>query len=202
MSGAIDWAKFINKVYEAVDKKVNSLVYAALSGAGSELPAGGQWVHTGPLSAETKDDFLELIQDVQAVNGGVDVVIMGTKMALSKVAALEDVNWISENMKNERNTTGRVGYFEGVRIAEIPQVLADNDTTQRLVDNDKLLIMPIADNKFIKVFNEGDAQIKEVSDGNTNVDMTIEYEYQMKMGVGIVIGRLFGIWNITSNISA
>lgn len=127
---------------------------------------------------------------------------MGTRVALSKITALELVNWISEDMKKERNTTGRVGYFEGIKLVEIPQVFADNDTTTKLVDNNKLLIMPVADNKFIKIFNEGDAQVKEISDGDTNVDKTIEYEYQIKMGVGVIIGRLFGIWNITSNISA
>lgn len=196
MTGAIDWAQFINKVYEAVDKKVNSMVYTALGSAGSSLPAGGQWVKTSPLNASTKDTLIQLVEDVQTANG-TDVVIMGTKTALSKITALENVNWISEDMKKERNTTGRVGYFEGIRLAEIPQVFADGDTTTRLVDNSKLLIMPVADNKFIKVYDEGDAQVKEVSDGNTNVDKTIEYEYQYKMGVGVVIGRLFGIWNIT-----
>lgn len=68
MGGFVDWATFVNKIYEAVDKKVNSMVYAALGAAGSELPAGGQWVKTSPLSAQTKDTFIELIQDVQTAN--------------------------------------------------------------------------------------------------------------------------------------
>ena len=196
MTGNVDWATFINKVYEAVDKKVNSLVYAALGSVGSSLPAGGQWVKNSPLTAATKDILVQLADDVRTANG-TDVVIMGTKVALGKIAGVENVSWISEDMKKERNTTGRVGYFEGIKLAEIPQVFADNDTTTRLVSNDRLLVMPLADNKFIKVFDEGDAQIKEISDGDTNVDKTIEYEYQYKMGVGVVIGRLFGIFNIT-----
>lgn len=200
MTGYVDWAMFINKVYEAVDKKVNSMIYTALGSVGSSLPAGGQWVKTAPLSAATKDIFVELVDDVRTANG-TDVVVMGTKVALSKITALEDVDWVSEDMKKERNTTGRVGYFEGIKLAEIPQVFADGDTTTKLVDNNKLLIMPVADNKFIKVFDEGDAQVKEISDGDTNVDKTIEYEYQLKMGVGVIIGRLFGVWNITGNVS-
>lgn len=201
MAGQIDWAKFVQKVYEAVDKKVNAMVYAALAGVGGELPAGGQWVKTAPLAEATKDTFIELCQDVQTANG-TDIVVLGTKVALSKITNLENVNWISEHMKDDRNTLGRVGYFEGIRLAEIPQVFADNDTTTKLVANDKLWIMPVADNKFIKIFNEGDSQVKEISDGDTNTDKTIEYEYQIKMGVGIVIGRLFGVWNITSSVSA
>ena len=197
MAGYVDWATFINKIYEAVDKKVNSMIYATLGNVGSSLPAGGQWVKNSPLTAATKSVLIQLADDVRTANG-TDVVIMGTKVALSKIASIEDVNWISEDMKKERNTTGRVGYFEGIKLAEIPQVFADNDTTTRLVSNDRLLVMPLVDNKFIKVFDEGDAQIKEISDGDTNVDKTIEYEYQYKMGVGVVINRLFGIFNITA----
>lgn len=197
MTGNIDWAMFIQKVYEAVDKKVNSMVYAALGSVGSELSTESQWIKNGPLSDSTKDKFVTLVEDVQTANG-TEVVVMGTKSALSKITALEKVEWISEDMKKERNTTGRVGYFEGIKLVEIPQVFADGDTTTKLVSSTKLMVMPVADNKFIKVFDEGDAQVKEISDGDTNVDKTIEYEYQLKMGVAVVIGRKFGIWNITA----
>lgn len=200
MSGYVDWAGLIQKVYEAFDKKFNGMIYAVLGSVGSSLPAGGQWVKTGPIAEETKDTLLQLIDDVRTANG-TDVIIMGTKVALAKLAKLKETSWVSEQEKTERYTTGRLGFFEGVRLAEIPQVFADNDTTTRLVSNDKLMIMPVADNKFIKVFYEGDPQVMEVSDGNTNTDKTLEYEYQIKMGVGVVIGRMFGIWNITSNVS-
>ena len=109
---------------------------------------------------------------------------------------MEDITWVSNAMKDERHTTGRLGMFEGIRLVEIPQRFANNDTSKKLVDNTKLLIMPEADNKFIKIYNEGDAQIKEVSDGNTNMDKTNEYEYQIKMGVATIIGKRFGVWTL------
>ena len=199
LAGKVDWASFVQKVYEAFDKKFTGMIYATLSTVGTSLPAGGQWVKTGPLSDATKDTLVQLIDDVKTANG-TDVVIMGTKVALSKLANLKETSWISEKEKEERYTTGRVGLFEGVRLAEIPQVFADNDTTTRLVANDKLWIMPVADNKFIKVFYEGDPEIKE-GDGSQNTDNTIDYSYQVKMGIGVIISRLFGIWNITSSIS-
>lgn len=201
MSGRVDWANFIQKVYEAYDKKVNDMIYSALTSVGTSLPAGGQWVKTAPLSTSTKDTFDTLLEDVQTANG-TEVTIMGTRSALSKLTNLDSINWLSEDMKQERHTTGRLGVYEGVTLFEIPQSFANNDTTTKLIDNTKLYIMPLADNKFIKMFNEGDTQIKEVSDGTTNADKTIEYEFQAKMGVATVINRLFGIWNITSNISA
>lgn len=197
MAGRVDFAGFIQKVYEAYDKKVNEMIAASLSSVGTSLPAGTQWQVTSPLNTTTKDTFMQMVEDVQTANG-TEVVIMGTRAALSKLAALAEVNWISDAMKAERNTTGRIGRFEGITLVEIPQAFANNDTTTRLVDNTKLMIMPVADNKFIKLVNEGDAQISEVSDGDTNVDKTIEYEFQAKLGVGVVINRLFGIWTITA----
>ena len=99
-------------------------------------------------------------------------------------------------MKEERHTTGRLGLFEGIRLVEIPQAFAPNDTTTKLVDNNKLLIMPVADNKFIKVVNEGEAQIRQVSDGTTNQDMTEEMKYLFKMGVGVQINMRWGEWKL------
>ena len=195
MSGRVDWAGFIQKIYEAFDKKINDMVYASLMAAGDKLPNNAQFNKTSPLSAETKDTLITLIEDVQAATGN-DVVIMGTKSALSKLTALSDVAWISNEMKEERHTTGRLGLWEGTRLVEIPQRFAPNDTTTRLVDNSKLLIMPVADNKFIKIYDEGDAVITENTDHAVNMDMTLDYEYQQKMGVATVIGKYFGVWTI------
>ena len=129
---------------------------------------------------------------------GMDVVIMGTKTALSKLEGMQDIDWVSEDMKVQRNTTGRIGYFEGVRLVEIKQGFRLNDTTNRLVDDKQLLIMPVGDNKFIKVINEGNPEMRQVNDNTTNQDMTYDYRYMFKMGVGVQIGLLFGVWNIAA----
>lgn len=196
MAGRIDWAGFVQKIYEAVDKKVNDLVYPALMDAATKVVPTSQFNKTGALTTSTMSSLIELVEDVETANG-CEAVIMGTKTALSKLNALVETQWISDQMKEDRRTYGRLGIWEGIRLVEIPQTFANNDTTTKLVDNTKLLVMPVADNKFIKVVNEGDAQIKEVTDSAENMDMTIEYEYQIKMGVGTVINRKFGMWTIT-----
>ena len=193
MAGKVDWAGFINKIDEAFDKKVNDMVYAAVMAAGDKVLPTSQFTKTGTLN---KDTLITLVEDVQTANG-VEAVIMGTKTSLSKLTALADADWISNSMKEERNTTGRLGTWEGVRLVEIPQSFAPNDTTVKLVDNTRLLVMPLADNKFIKIYDEGEAQVKEVSDGNTNMDKTIEYEYQQKMGVATIINRKFGQYKMS-----
>lgn len=196
MAGRIDWAGFVQKIYEAVDKHLNDMLYASVMAAGDQVVPTSQFAKTGSIDEGHRDELMTLIEDVQMATGD-EVVIMGTKSALSRLNKLVDTNWISNDMKNERHTTGRLGIWDGIRLVEIPQRFADNDTTVKLVDNKKLLIMPVADNRFVKVFNEGDAQFKEVSDGTTNMDKTIEYEYQFKMGVATIIGKKFGMWTIT-----
>lgn len=171
------------------------MVFSIFNGIETQLPAGGQWYVSSQLNTTTEPTFLQLVQDVATANG-TDVTIMGTRFALAKLTKLEDVNWISDDMKKERNTLGRVGYYMGYRLVEIPQVFADNDTTTRLVPNDKLYIMPTADNKFIKVYDEGDVLVRENTDFTKNTDMTYEYDVQLKMGVAAIIGRMFGVWKI------
>ena len=192
MAGRVDWATFVQKIYEAFDKKMNDMLYSAVMSAGEKIVPKSQFVKTGSLSTEA---VITLADDIQRATGE-EVVIMGTKSALAALNALEDIQWVSNEMKNERHTTGKIGVFMGIKLVEIPQAYAPNTTAATLVDNKKLLFMPVGENKFIKLYNEGDAQIKEVSDGTTNMDATMEYEYQMKMGVATIIGKLFGVWTL------
>lgn len=201
LTGAEDFATFVTKLYEAVDRFVNESIYQAMLTAADQLPGGvggdGQWVKTGDLNETTKETFLQLIEDVQMATG-MECVIMGTKTALSKLEGMQDINWISNDMKVERNTTGKIGYWEGVRLVEIKQGFRLNDTTQRLVDDKQLLIMPVGENKFIKMVNEGQPEMRQVNDNTANQDMTYDYRYMWKMGVAVMIGLLFGVWNIAA----
>lgn len=58
--------------------------------------------------------------------------------------------------------------------------------------------MPVGDNKFVKLVNEGNPEMRQTNDNTTNQDMTYDYTYQFKMGVAVMIGLLFGVWNIAA----
>jgi len=200
MMGRADWAKLVNAIYEAMDAYVNELVYNAVISAGSQvLPGSDQFYKTAALEAAVHDTFVEMIEDVQAANRGAEVVIMGTKTALAKLKNLADVNWIAKEDRTDHRNMGHVGIFEGTRVVEIPQVFAKNDTTTKMVDPNVLLIMPIVDNKFVKLVYEGDARIKEVTDNKELQDMTYEFKYLTKLGVATLIGRYFGVWNAVAS---
>ena len=199
LTNAEDFATFITKIYEAIDRFVNESIYEAFQSAAEQLPGGasgaGQWVKTGDLSASTKETFMQLIEDVQMATGR-EVVIMGTKVALSKLEGMQDINWVSSEMKNERYTTGRLGYFEGIRLVELKQGFQLNNTSARLIDDKQLFIMPVGDNKFVKVVNVGDQEMRQTADMISNQDQTYDYRLVFRMGVAVQIGLMFGVWNI------
>lgn len=196
MAGNVDWATFVQKIYEAFDNKVNNMLYNAVMAAGDKVLPADTFTLSIQMQVANVDKIIQLVDDVAAANGE-EAVIMGTKVALSQLTKLQDADWISDDMKVERNTLGRIGKWEGITLVEIPQAFAPNDFSKRLVDNKRLLVMPVGDNRFVKMYDEGDSQIKEVSDGITNMDKTIEYEYQQKMGVATVINKKFGQIKIT-----
>jgi hypothetical protein len=166
--------------------------------AAEKLPGGasgaGQWVKTGALDENSRGTLIQLVEDVQMATGANEVIIMGTKSALTKVTGLQNVDWISNEMKNERHTTGRMGIWEGIRLVEIKQGFALGDTKNKLVDDKVLFIMPVMDNKFIKLVNRGEDQLREVQDKTLNQDMTYDYRYMFQMGVGVLINLIFGEW--------
>lgn len=198
ITGQEDFATFITKIYEAIDRFVNEGIYQALMSAAEQLPGGvtgsGQWVKTGALDDNTRSTLVTLVEDVQMATGANEVVIMGTKAALSKVTGLQNVNWISDDMKNERHTTGRIGMWEGIRLVELKQGFQLNDTTNKLIDDKRLFIMPMMDNKFIKLVNKGEDQLREVQDKTLNQDMTYDYRYMFEMGIGVIVNLIFGEW--------
>ena len=102
---------------------MNETIYRALMDAAEKLPGGasgaGQWVKTGDLNDTTRSTLVQLVEDVQMATGANEVVIMGTRSALAKVTGLQNVDWISNSMKEERHTTGRIGMWEGIRLKYI-----------------------------------------------------------------------------------
>lgn len=186
----IDWAAFINKMYEAFDNKINTLLYGAFMNIDSALPAG--YAETGTLTLQKAVDLAEKVR----TGTGHDVTIAGTRSAISALMALTPSGWISEDMKNQRNTTGLVTYFEGIRTMVVPQVFTYG-TRNFALDNKKLIFLPETDNKFIKLVNEGDSQYYESTDPATNLDMTVEAEYMAKLGVATVVGVDFGTYKFS-----
>lgn len=194
LAGRLDWSKFTDACARAFLIKVQNDMYAEVMNAGAKLPS--QFKGTGTLGSSTKDAFDALIENVSIANGNVPVYIMGTKTALKKITALADVDWITDEQKSSVATSGRLGSYEGTTLFEIPQRFAPNDITKKLVDSNKLLIMPQTEDRFVKFVDVGETEIYEQTEIGDRMDDTMKYEVQRSMGIATQIGRYFGQWQL------
>ena len=196
--GRYDYAKMVQKVADAFIADTQNLIYTQFYAASNKLPAGSGLVMTGALSAQTKANFDKLIENVQIANGG-DVIIVGSKVALKNLTAITDVDWATDEQKDSVMKTGRLGYYEGVRLMEVPQRLKvggslANDA-DRLIPNDTMLIIPVNDDRFVKFFDEGETEIFEVTEKAALKDDFQTYEVHRTYGADVVLGQYFGRWN-------
>lgn len=192
--GRIDFTELTDKISEAFMEKVQLLCFTGIYDAVAKIPNQSQFVKTGALAAGTKDAFDELIEDVSTANGS-DVVIMGTRAALKKINALADVDWRSASQKESVANTGRLGSYEGTELIEIPQKFEKNNVTKKLIPNDKLLIFPRTQEKFVLFTDKGETQITERGQEKGNLaDDFQTYEVQRELGVGVELGNYIGCW--------
>lgn len=199
LTGRRDWTELVNAIYKAFDRKVKDTVYAEVIAVGDKLPVSSMFNKNIQLTTATKDQVDQLIEDVSAANDGADVVIMGTPSALRKLSALTDINWVSGNMKDEKYETGRLGFYEGTSLVEVPQrMLRKGDTLERMVATDILLVLPVGIDKFVKFVNVGDPEILEITEQGARVDNTMKFEYQQSFGVATVVGKYFGCIKIAA----
>ena len=192
MTGAEDFAHFINKIYDAYDRYIKNTIYDAMVGYANNLT--GMWKKTGTLTVENLRELCDLISTAM----GMPVMIMGTRTAISKINDLTNVDYFSSTMKDELHQTGVLAVWEGIDLVTIPQVFERNQVGTYKLDNDILWIMPQTEERWIKLVNEGDMQVHQVADKDTNRDGTSEYEIQTKIGVGILLNGCFGVYKITA----
>lgn len=200
LTGAEDWAAFVSKVAEAINRYLYDALYASLRGAKDSL--GANWVKSGALETANKATLVKLCQDISMATGS-EVTIFGARAALSSLTGMADVNWAPESAKNEYYKNGGVlGTFEGIAVAEIGQGLKrgagiNSATVEYQLDTDRLYIIPTGvANKFIKLVNYGETMVSQVTDKDTNRDFSMEYEVLYKMGINVILNTVFGVWEI------
>ena len=116
---------------------------------------------------------------------------------------MADVNWAPESVKKEYYANGGIlGNWEGFACAEIGQGLKrgasiNSASVEYQLDTNRLYIIPTSvANKFIKLVNYGETQVSQVTDKDTNRDMSYEYEVLYKMGINVILNTVFGVWEI------
>ena len=189
LKGLTTVTDLVNAMQGAMNRAVDERVYTAFNGAGTYLPAAFQV--TGTYDA---GQMRELIQRVQ-VAAQKNVILAGTKTALANIATGMNANWISNAQKEEMATKGAVLELTGLGVSavEIPQTFI-RGTFNFKVNNNVIYVLP--DNeKFIKLYFEGDTRARDLSESDTH-DQTIDSQVQTKLGVGVVFSTIFGTYTM------
>ena len=190
MTNLEDWSTLVGKIVKAYDTYIKNTIYDTMVDYSQTMT--GMFKKTGSITEANLRQLCDLVSTAM----GTEVMLLGTRTALQNVNALTNVTYYSEKMKDELNNSGMLGNWQGIELVTIPQVFEKNKVGTYKIDNTMIWVMPKTAEKWIKLVNEGDAQISQVTDKDVNRDMTYEYEMQMKLGVGILLSGVFGVYDI------
>ena len=178
LAGKVDFNDMVNKVSESFRRKMLDDIYALWSGATAADMGGNTYFPAAGAYSEAA--MLTLVEHVEAAAGGKPATIIGTKAALRNLQES-----IQGNMaKDELHTLGYYGTWFGTPCVAVPQRHQVGSTS--FIMNDKALTVIAGDQKPIKVVREGEG-LMHMGDPFDNMDLTQEYLYGEKYGMGLVL---------------
>lgn len=178
LSGRVDFNEFINKVSESFRQKLLNDIYTLWSGATANDFGGVTYFPAAGACDE--EELLDLISHVEAAANGKPASIIGTKKAVRNLAPS------IQGTDSERDiyNLGYYGKFYGTPVVVAPQRHKVGSTEFTLSDD--ILTIIAGDDKPIKCVYEGNP-IVLMGDPMSNGDLTQEYLYGEKYGMGIVL---------------
>ncbi len=171
LDGKVDFAEVTEIIMEGLDEVVYEEIAKALIGGIKQLPTANQVSHTG--FDEAKMD--KLIAIARAYG---EPAIYCTYELAAKILPVSD--WVSNDMKNERNAQGYISQYKGNRIVILPQSFTDETNATKVIDPSYAWIIPTGGNdKPVKIAFEGQTIVDEY----TNYDRSREIQVYKKLGV-------------------
>ncbi len=189
LTGNDSLAGMLLRMQTALQNEIDARIYAAFNGIGTYLPA--KFKETGSYDKGTMNTLIERVQTASQKN----VVIAGTRTALSHVTEGINTAWISNSQKEEMATKGMVLENLGLpaKAIVIPQAFI-RGTYDFKVNNNAIHVLP-EDSRIIKLFYEGDVRARDLGEKDTH-DQTIDSQVQVKCGVGIVCDSITGLYEV------
>ena len=171
LDGKVDFAEVTEIIMEGLDEVVYEEIAKALIGGINQLPAANKQVHAGFDEAEMD----KLIAVARAYG---EPAIYCTYELAAKILPVSD--WVSNDMKNERNAQGYISQYKGNRIVILPQSFTDETNATKVIDPSYAWIIPTGGNdKPVKIAFEGQTIVDEY----TNYDRSREIQVYKKLGV-------------------
>lgn len=186
LDGKVDFAEVTEIIMEGLDEVVYEEIAKALIGGINQLPAANKVTHTG--FDEGKMD--KLIAVARAYG---EPAIYCTYELAAKILPVSD--WVSSEMKNERNAQGYISQYKGNRIVILPQSFTDETNATKVIDPSYAWIIPTGGNdKPVKIAFEGQTIVDEY----TNYDRSREIQVYKKLGVVALMTNNICVYEDTS----
>ena len=168
----------INLVAESFRVQLLNDIYALWGNATADQLGGVTYYPAAGTYDE--DTLLDLVSHVEAASGGKTATIIGTKKALRRLAPSIQ----GTDSQSDIYNMGYYGKFYGTPVVAMPQ-RHKIGSTEFVMDDDMLTVIA-GDDKPIKVVYEGESLVL-MGDPTSNGDLTQEYLYAEKYGMGIVL---------------
>lgn len=171
LDGKVDFSEVVQIVMEGLDEVIYVEIAKALKAGLNQLPAANKASAAGFDEAE-----LDKLIAVARAYG--DPTIYCTYELAAKI--LPPDAWVSEKMKDERNSQGYISVYKGNRVIVMPQSFEDETNSKKVIDPSDLWIIPTGGNdKPVKIAFEGQTIVDEYN----NYDRSKEIQVYKKVGV-------------------
>lgn len=176
LDGRVNFAELTQIIMDGMDELIYREIAQALMSSVTQLPAANRVSATG--FDEGALDFL-----VNTASAYGTPTIYCTREFAVKIVPTE--GWISDNMRDERWTTGYLANYKGVRVVILPQSFEDETNSRKIIDPGYAWVIPSgANDKPVKVAFEGTTHVRERND---NDDWSRDIQVYRKVGVGVMM---------------
>lgn len=176
----------IDELVEAIHAKVLSTIQDTFIAAMDSAPAANKYMGAFNLGQ------LRTVSNTVAAYGR--PVIVGTGIALSNITQDEGFQAnMSDSMRDQFNSDGFIGVWEGKALVQLPNTFADDNNEEWVLDNNQIYVMPVGNDKPVKVTLEGGAELLEQQSFE---DGSITKKTIQKVGVNVLQVQNLGLVTI------
>lgn len=192
LAGRVDFNTLVDRLTRSYTRDMRNQILAAFEGVTATTTGlNATYVKTGTFSAAT---LRELIDHVEASTGE-KATILGTKAGLGKIAD-SDANAVAltaASAKEDLYNLGYFGKFYATPMVSMRQV--HKPGTDAFAINDNKIYVMAGNDKPIKFVREGEG-LMVATDAFNNADLTQEYLYGEKYGIGVIFNQKMGIYTL------
>lgn len=196
ISAHIDWYPFVSQIFDmgyfALKIGRSYAAYIFLKAIKGMTAATTEFGAAYATNGVTPELFGTLRERVSAANGGMNVVAIGTAVALSKVSLGGN---FQVEIGEEMNKVGYLDQYLGVPLVALKNVLVPgttNTTATLALDDKKIYMVPVAGDRPVKILFEGN-EISVAFDPEHSSDRRYGILVEMRVGVSAICGAKYGV---------